>query len=356
MRACCWPRPLCLNIQLPTGGLIVTFILLNLCWFFPSSLSASTPTVQIQPYQRRVHFTGFTRAIQSMALSSEVSGRCLAVHADIGDVLPSSGILAELDTTFIALDIQANRVARDKVQRQLASERKTLDRYATLHDRKSVPLATLDEVTLNAELHELSLQNLENEQRRLEEKLKRHTITGPSGWQVIERYAEPGEYIQAGQEVARLGDFRKLLVSLALSFGELRTLQQMDEIPILLPDLEETVAGRLFRVAPDFDRETRKIHAELVIDAHQKNIEGMLRGGMRAQLHLRSPEQTNTFIIPFASLVSRYDAHWLITPGKERIQVIYLGKAEDGKSAIISGKGLRPNDRFLAHPSEEMEK
>lgn len=342
--------------HLRIARLTAVLMVLHLSLFIHPGFPSPDGTIELQPYHRRIPFTGFTQPIQSMTLSSEVSGRCLRVQADVGDALSASGILAELDTTFIALDLQANRIARDKIQRQLISEKKTLDRYATLHDRKSVPLATLDEVSLNAELHELSLQNLQNEQQRLQERFNRHIIKGPAGWQVIERFAEPGEYVQAGQAVARLGDFRQLLVSLALSFSELRSLQQMDSITMLLPDLEATVEGQLFRIAPDFDRESRKIHVELTIDANQDHINGSLRGGMRVQLHLRSPEGSSAFVVPLRSVVSRYDAHWLVTPDKQRVQVIYLGTTDDGKSAIISGKGLAANDLFLVQPTGDKEK
>lgn len=331
----------------------MVLLLLSLGICVPSGLAAAGETIQLRPYQRRIPFTGFTRAKQSMLVSSEVSGRCLAVHADVGDFLSATGLLAELDTTFITIDLQTNRIARDKVRRQLALETKTLNRYATLHDRKSVPQATLDEVTLKAELHELSLQNLQIEQRRLQERLDRHTIKGPPGWQVIERFAEPGEYIQSGQKIARLGDFRQLLIPLSLSFSELQAIRQMEFIPMLLPDLDASIEGRLFRTSPDFDRETRKINTELIIEARQEHLDGLLRGGMRVQLHLRSPEQSKAFVLPLSALVSRYDAHWLVTPGGQRVEVIYLGIAEDYDAAIVTGKSLSPGDRFLIQPPKE---
>ncbi len=326
-------------------------LLLLICLCFPT-LSWAEETVQIRPYQRQVTFTGFTRAKQQITISSEVSGRCLAIYGDRGDTIPDSGKLAAIDTTFIDLDLETNRLTRKKVARQLASERKTLKRYTTLHNRKSVPQATLDEVSLNSELHELSLKDLENEAARLQQRLERYTITAPPGWQVIERLTEPGEYIQAGQPVARLGNFQELLVPLALSFSELQALQQATAISLLLPDLNHRVPARLYRTSPAFDPISKKISVDLLLAARQEHLDQQLRGGMRAELQLQLRERTNIFVLPLSALISRYDAHWLVTPQQERVKVIFLGTCEEETLAIVSGENLSTKDRFLTHPSQ----
>ncbi len=334
---------------------LVWVVLISLCCLGSPDPIRAEETVQLRPYHRLATLTGFTRAKQTMKISSEVSGNCLALHGQHGETIPLSGRLALIDTTFITLDLEANRLAQKKVLRQLASEKKILKRYTTLHDRKSVPEAILDEVVLNAELHELSLMNLKNEAARLQQRFDRHTITAPPGWQVIERLIEPGEYVQAGQPLAHLGNFKQLLVPLALSFNELQSLERTERISLLLPDLNRRVSAWLYRTSPTFDATTKKIAVDLLLESQQDHLSLRLRGGMRVQLQLRLNEQTNTFVLPLSAVVSRYDAHWLVTAQQQRIKVVFLGRSEDGTLAIISGQGLAVNDTFLVNPSQVLQ-
>jgi RND family efflux transporter MFP subunit len=330
------------------------------CLLFLSACSAALlPAVEIvdlQPYSRTITLTGLTYPLHEMTITSEVSGRCLAILADVGATIPANGNLAEIDTTFIRLDLEANKIAQAQATRQLAQEEKNLARYTTLLREKSTPQARLDEAALAADLHRLVLQKLQNEETRLHELLKRHILDAPAGWQLIERYTEPGEFIQAGKPVARLGDFRRLRVPLALTYNELQSLLAMQDINLYLPDLQTNTSAKIFRTSPTFDAVTRKILTELILQADQPYQPIPLRGGMRVQLKFTGEIDSSSFRISRSALISRYEANWLMRPDTSRVQVIFLGYSEDNNYAIISGNDLETGQQFIAHPEEYEQK
>jgi membrane fusion protein (multidrug efflux system) len=249
-----------------------------------------------------------------MTSTSEVNGKCKTIFADKGDIIPTSGALAELDTTFIRLEIEANKIARLQAQRKLDQEKKTLARYTVLKDKNSTSEATFDEVALNVDLYTYNLQKLKIEETHLLEQLARHVIMAPPGWRVIERFAEPGEYIQAGTAIARLGDFRSLLIRLAVTYDELQSLKELKTIPLILPEIAQTVDAALHQTSPVFDAKTRKIPIELIITAPRIDQTVFLRGGMRAELVFKTTFETDTYLVPLSALISRYEAHWLVQP------------------------------------------
>ena len=306
--------------------------------------------IELQPHRQTVTITGLTYPLKEMTVTSEVNGRCTAVLAEVGDTLGEDGRLAEVDTTFITLGLAANRIAREQTARQLAQEEKTLARYTTLRQQDSVAQARLDEVSLAADLHRIGLKHLANEELRLKEQLARHTLTAPVGWQVIERHIEPGEVIQTGTAVARLGDFRRLRIPLAVTYGELQIVSAMENLWITLPDTGREAAASLYRTSPVFDPQTRKIALELAVAAEQPGHEGPLRGGMRAELRFAGAVSPSTFVVPRSALLSRYEAHWLTRPDGSRVQVLLQGSNGDGKQAVISAGNLSVGERFLASP------
>lgn len=309
-------------------------------------------TFQLKPYYRSVKLSGLTRPRKEMTITSEVSGRCVQLYADVGESIPQSGKLAEIDRTYLELDLQANKIAQELAQRKLFQEKKTLERYTVLIEKQSTAQAEYDEIALNADLTELSLKDLQNEEARLREKLIRHTIRGPVGWQLIERFTEPGEFVQEGKKIAHLGDFRDLLVKLAVTYRELQTLKGLPELFLHLPDLGERVEAIIYQTSPIFDEKTRKIPMELIIHVAETEFESLLRGGMRAELEFQSITDTNTYSVPSSALIRSYDAHWLVAADGSQRQIILLDEFDETATAVITGNNLSAGLRFLRSPEQ----
>lgn len=311
--------------------------------------AAEMELASLRPYARQIRFTGFTRPIQELTLAAEISGTYTAVSVDVGNVVGGSGVVAEIDATFVRLALQKNTIAQRQTELQLVLARKNLARFQNLIDKKSTAQATYDETVLSTRILELTQEKLKNEQENLTQQLRRHTLRAPVGWSVIERYVEPGEYARQGEPVLKLGDFTSLYIPFLFTYEELRLLQEMAGPIITLPDLGNAVAAKIYRVAPDFDDKTRKIAVDLRIAAEEVAANPALRGGVRGELTLSGKTEPHTFLITSNALVSRYDAHWLIAPDGQQRKVLLLGMTEDGKDAIISGIGLTKGARYITN-------
>lgn len=326
-------------------------IVISIVLLAPSTLSAEPATVKIFPYNRLKKITSFTYPKEEMTVTSEVNGRCISITTDIGTVIPDGGVIAEIDRTFIELEIEANEIGRERVRRQLAEEEKSLRRYSKLLSENSTPQARLDEVALAADLHRLELENLVNEGRRLKEQLARHTVTAPSGWKVIERYTTAGEYLQVGSAVAKLGDFRHLLISFGFSSEELAVVQQLEDLRVSIPEVNANLPATIYRISPVFDPHTRKIMVDLLVENSRPGSDKVLRGGMRVELSF--PEKTKgIFEIPTSAVISKYEANWIVRPNGERVQIVSLGASGKKGTTLVTGDVLESGQRYLLHPEQ----
>ena len=304
----------------------------------------------LRPYARQISFTGFTRPIQELTLAAEISGKYTAVPLDVGDVVGAGGVVAEIDATFVRLALQKNNIAQQQTGLQLVLAKKNLARFQSLIDKKSTAQATYDETVLNAEILERALLNLKNEQENLTEQLQRHTLHAPVGWSVIARHVEPGEYVRQGEPILKLGNFQSLLIPFFFTYEELSLVRDMAGLTVFLPDLGCEVAAEIYRVAPDFDEKSRKIGVELRIVDKDMAANPALRGGIRVILTIEGKTERNSFLITANALVSRYDAHWLISPDGKQLKVVLLGMTEDGKDAIVNSSVFTPGDQFIINP------
>lgn len=295
---------------------------------------------------REAVLTGFTRARNTMTLVAEVDGRVERVFADVGDSIGEDGRFAELDDTFVRLDLENNRAEQGRLKSELAYHRKEMERYRELVKGRTAAQSTLDN---NVRAHDTTLQQLralQVEERRLQERLVRHIIKAPEGWKVKHRELEPGEWVTRGQTAATLGNYSTLLVPFALSRREFSALKKMGEaIELRLPDEGGAVTARVERVAPGYDPETRKINVDLEITSGDISM----RGGIRTELVLPLPDPGGAVLVPRTALLKAYEEFFLVRPEGGRVRVVLLGGGPGG-TVRVSSPDVRPGDRFVVAP------
>ncbi len=330
--------------------------LLSGCWLLLfSSLSASSvlaqAVCQAEAAKTTITLTGFTRPQTFLNLTPEVTGRCVEVRADVGDPVPADTVFARVDSTFTALKLQANALARARTEKSLAFEKKQVARYRKLVTTKASAQTRLEELELQYEQTLLSLQELETEQERLQETLARHTLHAPAGWLVIERLIEPGEWVRAGQKVAEIGDYKNLVIPVLLRPGGLKFLQTTGVFPLFLVDTGLRGTGHILRIAPNFDPVTRKIKADIALsDATLEQITDK-RGGLRVEIPVSLKDPMHAFLLPAEAVEERYEENWLTRENGQTFRVIVLGPERSpapgkGKRLRIISKEIKEGDRF----------
>ncbi len=336
----------------------ILFFLLVSGWIFPASLNGAVTTCAVRPSFVETSFSGFTRPRAELDIISEVSGRCLSVEADIGQPLPDNGIFATIDSLFTRLELSTilNKIQQNR--RQLHYEEQEVDRYTSLVASQASARALLDAAVLRRDQVRLTLEGLETEKQRLEELLARHRVLGPPGYLVMARYVEPGQWVTTGQPLARAGDFRTLTVPLAVTYTELQALEQMEKIPVSLPELNLRGTASLYRISPGFDPLSRKTKIQLALDRETMARLPVRRGGVRVELTLRLPDPLGGLLVPAPAVEERYEEHWLTRADHTRIRVIVLGPASDDHSGTpmlrVSTPGLHAGDRvFCPEPAEK---
>ncbi len=328
-------------------------LLYLLVWsfFFSTAIAqaqdSSKTTFVVQPAQRTLTLTGYTRPRTEVTLVTEESGRCVEVTGDIGDRIPPGGIFAKLDPTFLEHELAGNRADQARLNSEIAYFKKQFDRFHKLVSKNMAAVSDLDEDKRDLESATHQLDRLKVEERRLTEHLRRANIHVPPkwSWNVISRDVEPGEWVNQGEKVALLGRFDVLLVPFALTFEELKVLQAEDSIQLRLPELNTTASASIARISPDFDPETRKIDVDLEI----AQGDFAFRGGLRTELILHLVDAAHAMLVPQKALLKAYEDLFLVRPDGKRVKVVFLGVA-DKDMARISSPEIKSGEHFLLSP------
>ncbi|MET0090299.1 MAG: efflux RND transporter periplasmic adaptor subunit [Candidatus Thiodiazotropha sp.] len=290
---------------------------------------------------------GFTRAYHRVVLSAELNGRVVRVNGDVGDSLPDGQALACMDDTFINLELRANRVERSGLQVDRDYYRKEVARIRQLLQQNSSSQSQLDSAQRNLDKTESQIEALNVQAEVLSERLQRLCVVPPSGWRVIERNVEPGQWVNTGEPIGVAGDYRQLVVPFALSSDEYRALQVLQQtgIQVKLTETGQELSAGLIRVSPAFDPASRKIALQLRLD------EGIAdpRGGQRVALTLDVPARDGAVMVPERALRQRYEQYWLKREDGTEIPVVYRGRESrpEGEWVRVAAPGIAPGDRFI---------
>ncbi len=324
-----------------------SFLLIILCGSLPlSSLYAVENLVMAKMAVQRGIQSGFTRAHSRLVLSAEQAGRVVTVNGDVGDTISKGRAFACLDDTYLDLDLRANRAEQEALNVDRAYYRKEVVRYSKLVKKNSSSESQLDSAQRNLDRSETQLNSLSIAADILLERKQRLCIIAPTGWRVINRFVEPGQWINAGEAVVEVGDYSRLVAPFAASMTEYQALlaQQKTGLKVVLPDLKIEIPARLIRVSPAFDKQSRKIHFELEISKGLPSY----RGGLRVELALNIPTRSGAVLVPERALQQRYEQYWLKRPDGSEISVVYLGRSNgpDEGWVRVTSPEIKPGDKF----------
>lgn len=310
--------------------------LLYLFLFIFPPVCFAQETFVVERAQKEVNLTGYTRAKTTVNISSEVSGKITARNYDIGQLVGPDPFFL-IDTTFIDFQIESTRHAINELSITMQMKRsrmnylkKEFDRFKELYQRNSTAGSKRDsakeeftQAQLETNSTAVQIAQAKTTLAELEERRRRHRISAPKGWSVTGIQVEVGEIVQVNTSLASVGDYRNLVVPLALSADEFTTLKRLQE-PYDASLEEHPVKATIRHIDPQFDEKTRKINLELEVHGYRENR----RGGLRLTLPLKV--LTGRLQVPKAAVTNRYENPRVkIKSTGEEISVIVLGESND---------------------------
>jgi RND family efflux transporter MFP subunit len=324
-------------------------------------------------------------------VSSEVDGRAEKVLVDVGDHVTQGQTLVEIVPTEFKLaaaqqeamleqaraklgstdgegEIKdpTQRAAVKKAAADLANAKQKYERSKALAEQGLVPRQNFEEDESNYKAvqatYELAVQDVRNLQASVTQgrvmrdlankKLRDTNILAPFGGFVKERNVTVGQYLKVQTPVMTIVNVDPIRVRLKVPekmaawvpVGQMVTLS-VEAYP------DRTFSGRVSRINPSVDPQTRTFDAEALIDNHP----GVLKPGFFVKASIPSTRTDQVFFVPQKALSYAYGIYkvYAITEQntlKER--EVKLGDRLDQDAEVI--EGVKEGDR-LAVPIEGQE-
>lgn len=264
-------------------------------------------------------FVGTTKPVKEVSLRAQVEGRILNLNAKMGDVVTQGQILAQLDDAILltnviqaeaqvaALEAEVSRArtqvstARAQAEQtrlQLEQAQRDSDRFSDLarngaisqqqaelsqtsvSTQQQLVNAAIARIGTEEENVAAAIRRVEAQQALVAQTRERQSLTliaSPLDGVVLERTNEPGNVVQSGGEVMKLGDFSSVKVVTLISELELAQVQLGRSTQVRLDAFpNQNFTGQVSSISPTADPISRQIPIEVTVPNASRRITGGL--------------------------------------------------------------------------------
>lgn len=303
------------------------------CNFLPNNQAGAQPTPNQQASLTAVdvaiarpealkapqEFIGTTKPVKEVSLRAQVEGRILNLNAKVGDVVTQGQILAQLDDAILLTNViqaeaqvaaleaevsraktqvSAARAQAEQARLQLQQAQRDSDRFSDLARNGAISQqqAELSQTSVNTQQQLVNaaiarigteeesvaaaIRRVEAQQALVAQTRERQSLTlipSPLDGVVLERTSEPGNVVQSGGEVMKLGDFSSVKVVTLISELELSQVQLGRSTQVRLDAFpNQNFTGQVSSISPTADPTSRQIPIEVTVPNASRRIAGGL--------------------------------------------------------------------------------
>ncbi len=364
---------------------------------------ARTDLLQTQP-----EYTGNTTPYRIVSLRSQVEARLLALNLDVGDTVTQGQNVGQLDDAILLTELKqteaelaalrsevaraTNQVsnARADVERarlEVVQAQADSQRQQKLFQAGAIAQQAAEQARTQAQTATQALRAAQEQVRteqqavaaaqgrvlaqqalvaQTKERRSYARLTSPITGVVTEKVTEPGNLLQPGNEVLKIGDFNRVKVVVQVSELELAQIQVGQSVKVRLDAFpNETLIGRVTRISPAADATARLIPVEVVIP----NSDGKIGSGLLARVNFET-QTTQRVVVPQtaiqkqaleqksnrANTKDQTGTLFVVSDAEGKAKVaaraVTLGKKADGKVEILSG--LQPGERYVVRSGQAL--
>ena len=377
------------------------------------STAVDVAIARLQPLRQPREYVGTTKPYRTVTLRSQVEGKLLALNVDVGDTLRQQQVIGQVDDAILKTNLNeaeaelaarqsevtraVNQVKNARAQveqrrlellqaridaqrqqkllesgaiaKQAAEQADTIAKTAAKTVRAAEEAVATEQQAVAAAKGRVIAQKAVVAQAQ--ERLTQARVISPITGIVTEKLAEPGNFLQSGNEILKIADLSRVKVEVPISGLDLEKVRVGQSVQLRLDAFPNKVyLGKVQRIFPATNN--RLIPVEVVIaNSYQKIGSGLLarvnfaastkpkvvipqraiqdkngqrrargRGNIASSFKETaspSPEGSNTVFV-----VTQKDGKTKVTA-----RTVTLGERADGKVEILSG--LQPGEQFVVN-------
>ena len=271
--------------------------------------------------QAAISATGTISAVNTVEISSRVTGLITELRVKENDVVQAGQVLLVLDDTTL--------------QTQVAQYKAQLDNYATTYERSSRLTAAGGQSLQQLDTDRTNLKVAQANYNNYVSQLQYYVIASPIDGVVIGKPTPAGQTVAQGisspQVIMYIADMSKMQIKVLVDetdIGRVKLGQTVSFTVDTFPN--KTFTGKVTTISRSATTSSNVVYYPVYVDVDSS--EGLLFPTMTARTTIRVGESKNVMVVPVSSVKEE--------KGKKYVQVMVNGKAQN----ITVETGLNDDD------------
>jgi RND family efflux transporter MFP subunit len=300
----------------------------------PGRAGESTIPVAAAPVARRdlarsVTVTGPVEPVRMVGVNSLMAGTVLVLHAQEGDRVRAGQLLAELDA-------RETRAQLARAQAVLASAQAAFERNRSQHESQII---TATEFEQSRSAYEVAQSDAELWRTRL----AFSRITAPSAGLVTAKHVEAGSAVSPNQRVFDVADMSLLVVRVRVSELDIVHLRPGAAVVVSIDAYPgEAVPGRIRRVFPSADLDSRLVPVEVALGARPAGV--AVRPGFLARVTFALDRRHGTLAIPAPAVGVGEEGTYVYVVEADSVERRAVGLGLTVEGWVEIARGLREGE------------
>lgn len=291
-------------------------------------------------------FAGEVRARHEPVLSFRIGGKIARRDVDVGERVRKGQVLAELDASDVALQLEASRAQLASAEADLALAASELERYRSLLDRQLVSRSLYDARVSAHEAAQARVRQAKAQAAVSGNQAAYATLRAPADGVIAQRQAEAGQVVAAGQAVFVLAEDGEREVAISLPEQVAADFPPGRELAVELWSVPgQRFPGRVREVAPAADPQARTFAARVAFDPGKTRVEL----GQSARVYARGATG-GAVVIPLSALAARDKAPavWVVDPATSEVTLRDVVTGPFGETEVPVVSGLEAGEWVVA--------
>ena len=300
--------------------------------------------VALEYGQKPTLLTGQIAAHKYVNAAFRISGKIAERYVSVGDAVTVGTVLARLDDTVVKDSLTSAKADVATAQATLEQDRKQALRVANLFSAHAVSKRENEATTRQFKATTAQLEAAKSRQHTAEEQLMYTMLTSESDGLVVNKFAESGEVVNAGQPVFKIAENNAYDAVFDMPESLLVSLRPGRAMEVCLDRLNNVCSeATIYEISPEADFSTRTYQTKAIIAQP-----GQMPMGATVVGRILLPEE-KIIRIPSAAVLLHdgRPSGWVIDASSSRVTARPIEVGQYTTDAVIVANGLEAGEKIV---------
>lgn len=259
-------------------------------------------TVKLGAIEDVSRYFGTVQARESVKVYSTVPRRILRLYHDVGEIVPTGELLAEVEREQIQQAVHQAEAGLETAQAQFQNTDIELNRLKKLYQEKAISQSQLDALQTQWDAARSAVKQFSASLSAAQSQLAETHIEAPIGGVIVNRLLEAGDLASPQIPLFEIANMDTIKINVQIIERDLSKVRRGQPVRLMVATYPDSIfRGRIIRVNPTLNPMTRTADAEIEVS----NRRHQLKPGMFATVDLILNRKEQVPVIPKHTIIEK---------------------------------------------------